>query len=106
MSGHLLRAAYLLRSEGVPLRVGLKVPMSLGSAVRRNRMKRLMREALRSRRKEFVDVITSAGVRIDIVFQVLVTDPASFRKLSLRQVEQDVEGLIEKVSKRLTRGSK
>lgn len=44
-------AAFCLRSEGppVPARFGFTVPRGLGKAVERNRLKRRMKEAVRSR---------------------------------------------------------
>jgi ribonuclease P protein component len=43
---HPLVVLYALRSEGADVRVGLSASVTIGNAVRRNRAKRLMREAM------------------------------------------------------------
>ncbi|MFL6351591.1 MAG: ribonuclease P protein component [Bryobacteraceae bacterium] len=55
-----LFAAFCLHSEGeaVPARFGFTVPRSLGTAVERNRLKRRMREAVRSQ----IDVLPTNWV--------------------------------------------
>ncbi|MBI4578482.1 MAG: ribonuclease P protein component [Planctomycetes bacterium] len=43
---------YVGRNEGLPARLGISVARRFGTAVRRNRMKRLIREAFRTMRHE------------------------------------------------------
>jgi ribonuclease P protein component len=68
------------RNDGGPTRLGITVTRKVGSAVRRNRIKRLAREWFRNRTREFGSC--------DLV---LIAKRDLPRSLSLADVRQDLE---------------
>jgi ribonuclease P protein component len=92
----LMTVFYLQRSEGEGLRTGFTVSRMLGGAVKRNRMKRRLREAVRQHRQK-------ATVAADVVInpkKALLT--AEFREIS-RQVEAAFAVIQRKLAERETR---
>lgn len=75
----------LAREEGADPRVGFTVPRALGNAVARNRIRRRLREAVRTR-------LFKLGPRWDVVFNP--------RKSVLKAPIEDLEKEVDRVFRR------
>lgn len=82
--------------RGVPVQAGFAVGRSTGSAVVRNRVKRLMREAYRTGAGPLLDVMGTDGLRLTALFM--------FRGQASRAsdcIPQDLPHLLNLVARRL-----
>lgn len=80
------------------VRLGLSVPRRVGTAVKRNRIKRLLREAYRLQRQE----LASAAGGLDVI---VVVRPHAALELGeyQRMLRQAVESLAKEVARRARR---
>jgi ribonuclease P protein component len=79
------------------------VPRQTAGAVQRNRIRRLIREAIRFRKEEVQRVAGQARVGVDIVFQFHPASSLSLRRLSLHHIMPEVETIFGAIAERIAR---
>lgn len=65
-------------------------------AVKRNRLKRLMREAYRLNKPEFVDALTSRSLSIQLAFNYVSDEQVDFDQMN-RKVSQALQKIVERL---------
>lgn len=102
IDGTLIRSFALVeRSEGSSLRVGYAVSSRVYGAVRRNRLRRLMREAFRSERESLVLALRASGNSADLIFSVKRIPPGEVARLTLFPVQADIAGICRQLRAQL-----
>jgi len=84
-------------NAGVPVRVGFAVTRQVKPGVARNRARRLMREAYRVNKETVVAFACERGVYLSIVFLFKANQDTDVRKLTLRDIEKDVQKTLDAV---------
>ena len=93
-----MRCLWMVReAERGSLRVAFVVPGRLASAVRRNRVRRLMRAAFDRERDTIVTQIHLQGIGLWLLFLFRPRSPADLRRLSLADVHPDIAALCRDV---------
>jgi hypothetical protein len=72
------------------VQVGFVVPSARYNAVRRNRIKRLLREAYAYEQRSLSDVLTREHKRISLIFSFKGNTADDVRRLKLRIVREEV----------------
>lgn len=98
-----LRIVYSVRSSqagSVPVQVMVSVPKKrFKRAVKRNRLKRLMREAYRLSKPDFVADLSSRGLSMQIAFNYVSDDQVDFV-----QMQRKMSIALQKITERLPQG--
>jgi hypothetical protein len=99
VEGNLVRCFFLLeRGSGPGLRLGYSVPGRVLHAVRRNRVRRLMRAAF-ARERETLDVaIENTTTTVSLLFQYEPKSRIDVRRLMLPMVRTDIAALCRTVA--------
>jgi ribonuclease P protein component len=98
-----VRASYVVEPGDGALRVGISVPTTAGTAVRRNRLRRLMRVAIGRERERLHLIVDGSGSDLSIVFQFRVTPSSPIWKITVRDIEADVQKLCAMITDRTTK---
>lgn len=102
-----LRVVFLVvENESVPVRVMVSVSKKkFKRAVKRNRVKRLTREAYRLNKNELIDFSAEKNIQLHIAFQYIATDIENFQKvnekiqIALRKIIQNLKPINESIEK-------
>ncbi len=102
IQGRLVRCAYLLESGGtVRVQVGFKVFARSMNAVRRNRVRRLMREAFACERRHVDAALEQTGFSVRMILFFKGADELDVRKMRLQQMQEDVRGVCKRLADRI-----
>jgi len=102
----LLRAAYVVTErDGGLVRCGISIARQTGNAVRRNRIKRLIREAIRLERSDLQNVSSQANVGVDIVFRFRPVGVPPIRQISLQHIIPEVRKIFGTIVTRMSQGT-
>ena len=102
IEGKFLKCHYLLSDEiGVPLRVGFAVSSRTFNAVRRNRIKRLLREAVTKVKKVVEDALIAARRHALAVFLFKGSTSIPVGRIKLHTLEPDVATLCRTMATKL-----
>jgi ribonuclease P protein component len=93
----------IVKQEGIKpeLKFAVTVPKKSGSAVWRNRIKRLIREAYRTNKFILLSDMTSAGAVLKLVFIPFQLNQKKNKKVSLDQVLPGVLELLMKIKEKV-----
>ncbi len=100
VSAGFLRASYVVTENGL-VRCGISVARQTGNSVRRNRIKRLLREAIRHERRTLQARSKPTRVGVDIVFRFRPTGAPPLRQLSLHHFQPEVEKIFGTIVTRI-----
>lgn len=97
-----LRAHFLIlaNSKITGSRFGVAVSKKLGNAVRRNRVKRLIREAYRLNKADLLDKSTSRGSLLSIIFSPLFNQKSK-NKVTISDIEDPIREIISLLKEKL-----
>lgn len=99
LDGKLLRCTYLIHDEGDSVwQVAFKVSSKDYNAVRRNRIRRLMREAVRAERSALDAALKTSSSRVGFMVFFKGTKSVDVRRISLAEIRKDVETFCKKIS--------
>jgi ribonuclease P protein component len=97
-SGALLHCMYTVeRAERVVLRVGFAVSSKQYHAVRRNRLRRLMREAFRSEVESLYGALERVHSCADLIFLFRPKTPLPVERLSVFPVREDMAAICRRI---------
>ena len=94
-----LRVVYLLqpKTEGEAVSVMVSVPKKrFKRAVKRNKLKRLMREAYRLNKQVIADLMEQKQMQIQIAFNYVSNDELDFATIE-KKMKQALQKLVEKI---------
>lgn len=102
MEGKLVKCFYLVET-GQPgtLRVGFTVPSRVYHAVRRNRLRRLMRESFRQCRKGLITALELQGLSAALIFHFKGDEEVQVSRLRIHPVAADFQSLCDRLIGRL-----
>ena len=91
-----LKANYLIIPENKKqkIRIGLSVSSKKGNSVWRNRIKRIIKEALRSNDYLLKDIISQINAGLWIVFSPHTIDQTNYKKVFLKDIQKSVLDIL------------
>jgi ribonuclease P protein component len=102
LDGNLVNCSYLVEKGHVgTLRVGYSVPSRFHNAVRRNRLRRLMRASFSQCRQSLLKALEVHGVSLALIFHFKGRDEALLARLKIQPVLVDIQRLCERIIGRL-----
>lgn len=97
-----LRTNYLTeRSDKTSIKIAVAVNKKAGSAVWRNRIKRLLRTAFRLNKHEIIEFCNQKNISLKMVFSPAGLNEGNNKKIKLADVMPGVIGMMEKIKSRL-----
>lgn len=102
LAGTLLQCVFLLEESDHPtLRAGFAVPHRVYNAVRRNRFRRLMREAYRLESPALRSAVQLSRVSADLVFLFRPRKEAHIERLTVHPIRAEIAGFCRRVRERV-----
>jgi ribonuclease P protein component len=98
---HVMCMYQLERAEKPVLLVGYAVSSRQFNAVRRNRVRRLMREATRLECAQLCSALTRHSVTAELILLFRTRPGSDVRRLTLAPMQRDVAGLFGRLAQRL-----
>ncbi len=97
---HPFRIVYkknVLEEGQIPARIMISVPKKkFKLAVKRNRIKRLIRESYRLNKNDFVNCLVENNIALSLVFQYISSDEPTFQKL-----EKKMKPILAKIEEKV-----
>jgi ribonuclease P protein component len=84
-------------NRGRQFRIGFAVSRQVKSAVARNRIRRLMREAYQRRKGTLAEMTRDKGEFFSLVLLYIGNETAGMKKVKLEDLEQDIQKVLEQV---------
>ncbi len=98
-SGVVLRCAFLLHNEGgMPLQVGFKVSSRKLNAVRRNKIRRWMREGMSAKSAEIEKLLRTKGYSVGVVISYKGLKELPVEKLNLSVIQKDISAMCRTIA--------
>lgn len=98
IDGTLVRCVVILQPARDPeLRVGYAVSSRAYTAVLRNRLRRLMREAFAEQQESLLESLQRRGMSASIVFSFKSYTQADVRRLKVHPIRMDVSGICKQL---------
>lgn len=102
IDGTLVRSVALVEASGhSSLRVGYAVSSRTYGAVRRNRLRRLLREAFRTEREPLLVALRAAGRSAEVIFSLRKIPAAEAARLKLHPIHSDVTKICRQLKAHL-----
>ena len=91
-----LKANYLIIPENKKqkIRIGLSVSSKKGNSVWRNRIKRIIKEALRSNDYLLKDIMSQINAGLWIIFSPHTIDQTNYKKVFLKDIQKPVLDIL------------
>lgn len=99
-----LKVKYLIDSESEEptIKIGLSVSSRKGNSVWRNRVKRIIKETLRSYEDILEETLNQINSRLSIIFSPHSIDQNNHRKIFQKDIQPAVIDILTKMKKELT----
>jgi len=102
VAGPLIQCVYLLETSGEPaLRAGYAVSHKTYRAVRRNRLRRLMREAFRLESAPLREAVLHHRVSADLIFLFRPKSEVHVERLTVFPVRTEIAGFCNRIRERI-----
>jgi ribonuclease P protein component len=98
-----IKVIYLvLKKQKFPgTKISIAIAKRTGTAVWRNRIKRLIRESYRSNKQRIIESCKEKKILLEIVFSPINLTEQKYKKISLSDIRPEVIELLGKISKEL-----
>ena len=99
-----IKAKYLLSNETIngTIKFGITVTSKKGNSVWRNRIKRILREALIKEKETLLDIANQINKTLLIIFSPYSLDQNCSKKISLREIKPAVFDILNKLKLSVT----
>lgn len=99
-----LKAKYLIDSENEKptIKIGLSVSSRKGDSVWRNRVKRIIKETLRSYEDILEEMLNQINAGLRIIFSPYSIDQNNLRKIFRKDIQPAVTNILTKIKRELT----
>lgn len=96
-----IKAKYLFKSKerNNTAKIGLSVVSKKGNAVWRNRIKRILRESLRTERETLRNIIEQINTDLLIVFSPYSINQTNSKKIFLKEIKPAVLDILKRIEK-------
>jgi len=97
-----IKANYFLHSstENNKIKIGLSISSKKGNSIWRNRIKRLLREAIRLDRMILLEIIEQKKASLLIIFSPHSINQTNFKKVFIRDIQESILDIMIRLKKR------
>lgn len=98
-----IKANYFLESdtEDKNIKVGLSISSKKGKSVWRNRIKRLLREAVRLNREALLGTLEQKNASLLIIFSPHSINQTNYKKIFLKDIKASVQDIVTRLKNEL-----
>jgi ribonuclease P protein component len=97
-----IKANYFLKSdtENKNIKIGLSISSNKGNSVWRNKIKRLIREAIRLNRETLLSTLEQKNANLFIIFSPHSINQTNYKKIFLKDIKTSVLDIVTRLKKR------